>query len=283
MRTLSLALLVSTVPSVAFADCVYTGAKRAYLECIYTAATDALAGVADLVLGQDELSSRADTQDVALSDLDVRVTAAEQGLSLLSGDLAATLLQLQGDEDLLDDLTATVGDLETALSAAQTDIAAQGAQIGGLNTSVSGLTTSVSGLSSSLTSLSSTVSGVQSTVGTHTTQINRVMALENVRAILPKASANGHCPSGTAAHVPLGWVGQTGNAICAGDARGRTTCTSVQYVYITNSNGNGSYDNDNLACNQPVQNPWPWGSSYGAPNTLDGEWGHGDTHVVCCN
>ncbi len=105
---------------------------------------------------------------------------------------------------------------------------------------------------------------------------------QNIRTIYTKANADARCGSATAVHVPWSWRGRTGNAICAGDARGLTTCASVPFVYITNANGSGSYDPGNLSCSDTVNFPWPWGSQYSAPNSLSAEWGHGNTYVVCC-
>ncbi len=104
----------------------------------------------------------------------------------------------------------------------------------------------------------------------------------NIRTIYTKANADSRCGSATAVHVPWSWRGRTGNAICAGDARGRNSCASVRFVYITNANGAGSYDPNNLSCSSEVNYPWPWGTQYSAPNSLSAEWGHGNTHVVCC-
>ncbi len=106
--------------------------------------------------------------------------------------------------------------------------------------------------------------------------------VENIRAIVPKGSANTVCPSGTAIHVPLSFRGKTGNQICAADTRGKTTCTAVKYVYVTAGNGWGAYGPSDGACTSAVQAPWPWGLSYTSPDTLDGEWGHPSSWVVCC-
>ena len=105
---------------------------------------------------------------------------------------------------------------------------------------------------------------------------------QNVRAIVTKATANGYCSAGTAVHVPWSYRGLTGSQICAADARNRTSCTAVHYIYITNNNSYGSYPTNDPGCGAPLAFPWPWGNTYDRPNTLDGEWGHGDTYVVCC-
>jgi hypothetical protein len=105
---------------------------------------------------------------------------------------------------------------------------------------------------------------------------------QNIRTIYTKANADSRCGSATAVHVPWTWRGKTGTEICAGDGRGLTTCNSVRFVYITNGHSAGSYDPNNLSCSAQVNNPWPWGNQYSVPNSLSAEWGHGNTHVVCC-
>jgi hypothetical protein len=52
---------------------------------------------------------------------------------------------------------------------------------------------------------------------------------------------------------------------------------------VTEANGYGTYAPDNGACSAAVNYPWPWGADFGSPDTLDSEWGHGDTLVVCCD
>lgn len=299
------------LPGQAWADCVYTGAKRAYLECIYASAVDAAAEAASAVAGLvglqtwsvgvdgslgmlssevGDLGARADGVDAALALLGPEVTGlggrldvAELAIATVTGDLSAlssTVAVISGNfttydsanvvfNTRLDGLDTSVSGLSSSLAAVSADVAALEAAQGDLDGDVGALTTAVGAL--------------QTSVATQTTRINQLYALEHMRTILPKAAATGHCPSGTAIHVPLGWVGRTGNEICAADSRGLTNCASVQYVYITNGNSSGSYDVNNLACNQSVVAPWPWGYSTGSPNTLDAEWGHGDTYVVCCN
>lgn len=105
----------------------------------------------------------------------------------------------------------------------------------------------------------------------------------NVRAVFTKTNANAVCPSGSAAsYVPWAWQGKTGNEICAGDFNGAKTCTGVKFVYVTAANSSGAHSADDRDCSQPVPSPWPWGEDLDRPDTLDGEWAHGNTRVVCC-
>ena len=95
MRTIVLSLVL--LPELAYADCVYTGAKRAYLECIYGAAVDAGAGLVSLMADVTGLSDRL---DVAEGD----VTSLGAGLAAAQGDVAS----LQGDVGSLDGRLDTV-------------------------------------------------------------------------------------------------------------------------------------------------------------------------------
>jgi hypothetical protein len=320
------------LPGQAWADCVYTGAKRAYLECIYASAVDAAAEAASAVAGLVGLESWSVGVDGSLgmlssdlSTLSGRVDGVDTTLGMLSSDLGALSSRADGVDAALALLGPEVTGLGGRLDAAELAIAAVTGDLSALSSTVAtisgslavydaadvvfdtrldGLDTSVSGLSSSLSvvsadvaaleaaqgdldgdvgALTTAVGALQTSLATQTTRVNQLYALEHMRSILPKAAATGHCPTGTAIHVPLGWAGRTGNEICAADSRGLTHCASVQYVYITNGNSSGSYDVNNLACSQSVVAPWPWGYSTGTPNSLDAEWGHGDTYVVCCN
>jgi len=106
---------------------------------------------------------------------------------------------------------------------------------------------------------------------------------ENVRAFVTKGTVDKICPKGTkAAHVPLSFIGKTGNEICAANDREEKSCQSVIYRYVTNSNGHGPYPKYDQSCQQPVDNPWPWGNQRTIPNTLSVEWGFGSIRVVCC-
>lgn len=105
----------------------------------------------------------------------------------------------------------------------------------------------------------------------------------NVRSIVSKTSADAVCgQTATAIYVPRSYLGKTGTEICAADVRKKATCAAVRYVFVTTDNQFGAYPTNDLSCASAVQVAWPWGTDYGAPDTLSGEWGHGDTHVVCC-
>ncbi len=105
----------------------------------------------------------------------------------------------------------------------------------------------------------------------------------NVRAILTKAAANGFCPTGsTAIYTPRSYLYKTGDQICAANAQPARTCAGVKFVYVTAANGNGAYPTNDQPCTASLGVAWPWGWDYPAPDTLDSEWSHGDTFVVCC-
>jgi hypothetical protein len=103
-----------------------------------------------------------------------------------------------------------------------------------------------------------------------------------VRTIVTKQSANAVCPIGKAIYTPWSYRGQTGAQICAADHQGLHACGAVVFVYVNTSNGFGTYPPNDIGCESPVPDPWPWGTDYNVPDTLDGEWSHGNTHVVCC-
>jgi hypothetical protein len=109
-----------------------------------------------------------------------------------------------------------------------------------------------------------------------------VTSVTDVRAVVSKTAANGVCPAGTAIYTPWAYRGATGSQICAADSRGQTSCKAVIYVYVTIANGFGVYAPNDPSCDTAVDNAWPWGRAPGTPNTLDSEWGYGDTYVVCC-
>jgi hypothetical protein len=105
----------------------------------------------------------------------------------------------------------------------------------------------------------------------------------NVRAILTYGNAAAYCPSGS---VPIytsrKYLGKTGAQICAADARKKTTCAAAKLIWIAADNSSGAHPPDDRDCSQPIPFPWPWGQDYEEPDSLAGEWGHGNTWVVCC-
>jgi hypothetical protein len=145
MRNLAMLVLL-TLPQAAFADCVYTGAKRAYLECIYDTAvvalSDATAAAADLAtltLDVIGLSSRLDDAEFDLTALDSSVTG-------LGGDIFG----LQTD----------VSGLQTSLGALQTDVSGLQTGLGALQTDVSGLQAAATSDDSRLDLLETDVDGL---------------------------------------------------------------------------------------------------------------------------
>lgn len=121
--------IATLLPQAAWADCIYTGAKRAYLECIYG---EVVATAASL-LGLDS----------AVSGVDARLTLVETDLTALQGELATCDSRLdQHDLDLagltsaLDAATlglqADVDDLDARVSAVEDDNAAIHAQLDGM-------------------------------------------------------------------------------------------------------------------------------------------------------
>jgi hypothetical protein len=105
----------------------------------------------------------------------------------------------------------------------------------------------------------------------------------NVRSIVDKTKADSYCTApATAIYVPRSFLGKTGDKICAADARNKVTCAAVKSIYITEDNSSGPYPGGDLKCSDPVPNAWPWGEDYPVPDTLNAEWGHGNTFVVCC-
>lgn len=96
------------MPGIAWADCIYTGAKRPYLECIYAEATAATAALVDVAAD--------------LTGLDLRLTAAETDLSFLDTALLTLSDGLDSLSVALDALTGRVDGLDAGLAAAEGDI-----------------------------------------------------------------------------------------------------------------------------------------------------------------
>lgn len=114
-------------------------------------------------------------------------------------------------------------------------------------------------------------------------RVANIERMENVRTIISKKQADSFCPSpSTAIHVPRGYLGKTGNEICQADQRKKNRCAAVNFVFVTNENGTGTYQPNDLGCAENVNFSWPWGLSYSTPDSLNNEWGHGNTWVTCC-
>ncbi len=113
-------------------------------------------------------------------------------------------------------------------------------------------------------------------------------SIENVRTIVTKSDADKFCSSESgvsgalAAHVPFSYLGKTGQDICAANHKDLKRCAQVPFVWVSNENRHSTYKPENKGCSEPVEYAWPWGRSFGSPNTLGIEWGHGNTWVVCC-
>ncbi|MFT5297738.1 MAG: 2-oxoglutarate dehydrogenase complex dehydrogenase (E1) component-like enzyme [Colwellia sp.] len=115
------------------------------------------------------------------------------------------------------------------------------------------------------------------------TRVASLEKLENLRSIISKTQINTMCPLNSyAAHVPKSFLNKSGSEICSSNTREFKGCAAVNFIYVTNSNSSGRYEPHDKGCNETVDVAWPWGSSYSDPNTLDAEWGHGNTYAVCC-
>jgi len=115
------------------------------------------------------------------------------------------------------------------------------------------------------------------------TRVASLEKLENIRSIISKSQVNSMCPVNSyAAHVPKSFLNKSGAEICTSNNREFKRCAAVNFIYVTNSNGSGRYEPHDKGCNEKINVAWPWGASFTNPNTLDGEWGHGNTFAVCC-
>ena len=157
MRLTLLFALAALSPQAAWADCVYTGAKRPYIECIYNTALTASYDLVD--------------QAAALVGLDTRLSGAEAGVAGLQtdlfglqGDLAAT----QGDVTSLESglaatqasLTGTQGDV----AALQGDFMSTQASLTGTQASLTGTQGDVAALQGDLMSTQASLSGTQASL-----------------------------------------------------------------------------------------------------------------------
>ena len=119
MRHAIVSVLLLTAPGVAFADCVYTGAKRAYLECIYNEALAAM--------------SQATTTAADVLGLDSRVGSLETEVSFLDASVLSLSDAVTSLSTALDSLTTLVSGINTDLAAAESDIAQLDADIAALS------------------------------------------------------------------------------------------------------------------------------------------------------
>lgn len=161
MRISALTLLAVLLPSSAWADCVYTGAKRLYLECIYNEAltnTQALLSQAAELVGLDtrlgDVEGDVGGLQAALAGTQGDVASVQGEVSLLSGALANVEADLSGTQAALSATQDDVSALSTALSLLEGAITS-------LTGSLTALDAEVGGLSSDLTDLSATVGDLE--------------------------------------------------------------------------------------------------------------------------
>jgi hypothetical protein len=137
-------VLACFVPQAAYADCVYTGAKRAYLECIYS---EVLANAASLV-----------DQGAELLGIDVRLSQAETDMSAIGGEVGAlgtNLTALQGE----------VSAVSGALSMLEGSVSSLAGAVGTLSTDVGAAQTDIVGMQATLTDLLADLGDLQAAVG----------------------------------------------------------------------------------------------------------------------
>lgn len=133
MRVAVILCTLAVLPSTAWADCVYTGAKRAYLECIYNEALTAASGLATVVVDLFTLTSRVDTAESDLSLVESRVTTTEADLGALASRTSAT-------EDAILGIYAENDGLETTILGVASDVAATETRLDALEAGGGGTT-----------------------------------------------------------------------------------------------------------------------------------------------
>lgn len=146
----------------AWADCVYTGAKRAYLTCIYDEAVAAAAQAAQAMADLIGLDARLVDSEAALTGLDGRVTALEGGALSLQSRMG----QAESDIDALDTRTSLVevdiDGLYTDLGDMSDDLTALGGQVSDLSSDVAALEgTTLSAYDARLDALEAQVQALQ--------------------------------------------------------------------------------------------------------------------------
>ncbi len=119
-------------------------------------------------------------------------------------------------------------------------------------------------------------------------KIASLEAIENVRAIVTKSDADKICsskPGSKATYVPFSYIGKTGQEICAANYDNNLKkCSQVPFVWVSNNNTHGRYQQNDKKCGDSVQAPWPWINQYTEPNTNTVRDGrpYADSWVVCC-
>jgi hypothetical protein len=106
MRRIALSLAALTLSQTAWADCTYTGAKRAYLECIANDALNALSGVASLASDLLGLSGEIEQaqSDLLATSSDVAALSAALGDYATTADLNGAISASEGAADARFDL-----------------------------------------------------------------------------------------------------------------------------------------------------------------------------------
>lgn len=156
MRSWATPLLL-LLPQLAYADCVYTGAKRAYIECIYGEVVAFGAGVLGFGAELLNLGATFDWTDGQLSMASGQVTSKAQELGGYELDLQAYDLRT----DLVD---ATLSPLPDQLAALQTTVAGHGAALGPLFDTIGMQDLAVAAQGSELTTLGGDLSSLQTRV-----------------------------------------------------------------------------------------------------------------------
>lgn len=117
MRLLTLTATLLILPSAAYADCIYTGAKRAYLECIYAEAVAATTQLLDVGASLVSLDARATATEGDISFLEASALTLSDGLASLSTALDTLTTQVTGIDVDLSNVEADVADLQADVAA----------------------------------------------------------------------------------------------------------------------------------------------------------------------
>ena len=238
MRTIVALLLV--VPQLAWADCVYAGAKRPYIECIYQEALGAAYGVAELALDVVGLGDRTSVVESDVSDLDSRASTLESGVS----DLGSRASTLESD----------VSDLDSRASALESGVSDLGSRASALETSVSALQSASTAHSGTLSAHGAAISGLGSSVtaleDADADHDDRLASLEAMDQQLRYVIA-GACLAGVNANqgsfvTETTTTGQTCSERCAA-AHGSSSCAWGVTFW-----GGGGYYGYNYECGTPV-------------------------------
>ena len=141
MRSAYVILTLASVPQLAWADCVYTGAKRAYLECIYSETLSNAVNLAATVLDVFALDTRLDTVETDVGALQADAAALQSDV----GDLQTDVGTLGAGLDAL--ITSTALDI----AAVAADVLSLDGRLGLVEDDLDALYTEVSGLQAGTT------------------------------------------------------------------------------------------------------------------------------------